>query len=84
MSSKRGSIATVLIGVMLTFMIGAVLAGNLEQTITDMQPGMSADFNDTVADLIQYTWTGFGLAVLAILVVAGAYVLAQTGLLGAG
>lgn len=77
----RGTIATVLIGVMIAFMIGAILAGNLEGTITDLQPGMSADFNSTTANLITYVWTGFGLAILAILVIAGAYVLRQVDLL---
>ena len=70
----KGTIATVLIGVMIAFMIGAILAGNLESTLTDLQPGMSADFNTTVTSLISYTWTGFGLAILAILVLAGAVV----------
>ena len=34
-----------------------------------------------VFNLQSYAWTGFGLAVLAILVIAGAYILRQTQLL---
>jgi len=78
----RGSVATVLIGVIMVFFIGSVLMGELEGTITDMQvTGMSIDFNDTTDNLISYAWTGFGLAILAVLIIAGAYILRQTNLL---
>ena len=82
MVSARGSVATVLIGVIMVFFIGSVLLGELESTMDDMQvTGMSTDFNDTIDNLQSYAWTGFGLAVLAILVIAGAYILRQTQLL---
>jgi len=42
---------------------------------------MSIDFNDTTDNLISYAWTGFGLAILAVLIIAGAYILRQTNLL---
>ena len=80
--AKGGSVATVLIGVIMVFFIGSVLMGELEGTMSDMQvTGMSDDFNDTIDDLTSYAWTGFGLAILSILIIAGAYILRQTNLL---
>lgn len=75
--------AGVLIGVVLVFFIGTVILGELEPTMTDMKTSdMSADFNDTVDDTLSYGWTALGLAVLALLIMGGAYILRQVNLIG--
>jgi len=43
---------------------------------------MSAEFNDTVDDTLSYGWTALGLAVLALLIMGGAYILRQVNLIG--
>lgn len=75
--------AGMLIGVILVFFIGSVILGELEPTMTGMKTSdMSADFNDTIDDTLSYGWTAFGLAVLALLIVGGAYILRQVNLIG--
>jgi hypothetical protein len=79
----RSGVATVLITAILVFFVGAVILGNLEPTMTDLQvTGMSTEFNDTIDDTISYGWTAFGLAILALLIIGGAYILRQVGVFG--
>ncbi|EMR73203.1 hypothetical protein MCGE09_00040 [Thaumarchaeota archaeon SCGC AB-539-E09] len=79
----RQSWAGMLIGVILIFFIGTVILGELEPTMTDMKTSsMSEEFNDTVDSTLDYGWTALGLAVLALLIMGGAYILRQVNLIG--
>lgn len=81
MSENRGVMGVVL-GLMISVFLGAVLVGEFESVIDDQRPGSSVEFNDTVDDISTYTWTAFTFLALGILIVGGAWILRQAGMIG--
>ena len=72
----------VVIGMMLSVFIGGILVGKLEDVIDDQRAGASSEFNDTMDQVVSYTWITFTFLAIGILLVGGAWILNQTGLLG--
>lgn len=73
----------VILGMMVSIFVGAILVNEFEGVIDAQRPGASLDFNNTADDIIAYTWVAFLFFALGILIVAGAWVINATGLLGA-
>ena len=71
----------VVIGMMLSVFIGGILVGKLEDVIDAQRVGASAEFNDTMDQVVSYTWITFTFLAIGILLVGGAWILGQTGLL---
>ena len=78
----RGSFVSYMIAIVMAFFIANLLLGNIQPIVEGFKvTGMSSNFNDTIDNLFDYGWTGLGLAILAVLIVAGAYILRQTSIL---
>jgi uncharacterized membrane protein YqgA involved in biofilm formation len=81
--SGKQTFVTLFIGAIILFFIGSILVGNLEPVMTDQQTSdASADMNDTIDDVVEFGWLGMQLAVIALLIMAAAYLIRNTGLLG--
>lgn len=82
MSEKQPTFVAVFIGAVILFFIGSILVGNLEPVLTEQKTGDSSkDMNDTIDDVINFGWLGMSLAVIALLIMAAAYLIRNTGLL---
>ena len=67
---------------MIAVFIGAVLVNEFEEVIDDQRPGSSTEFNDTADDIVGFTWIAFTFLALGILIVGGAWILRQAGMVG--
>lgn len=78
----RTGVITVVLGLMIAVFIGSILVNEFEGVIDDQRPGASTEFNDTADDIVDYTWVTFTFLALGILLVGGAWILRQSGLIG--
>lgn len=79
----RQTFVTIFIGAIILFFVGTILVGNLEPVMTEQKTAdASSDMNDTIDDVVNFGWLGMGLAVIALLIMAAAYLIRNTGLLG--
>ena len=70
------------LGLMVAVFIGAVLVNEFEGIIDTSRTGASEDFNNTADDIVTYTWITFTFLALGILIVGGAWILRQAGMIG--
>jgi len=79
----RTGVMSVVLGLMIAVFIGAILANEFGGVIEDQQvTGASTEFNDTADDIMTYTWVTFTFLALGILIVGGAWILRQSGMIG--
>lgn len=79
----RSGVMSVVLGLMIAVFIGAILANEFNQVIVDQKDSdASSDFNDTADDIVTYTWVAFTFLALGILIVGGAWILRQSGMIG--
>ena len=78
----RAGVITVVLGLMIAVFIGSILVNEFEGVIDAQRPGASAEFNATADDIVDYTWVTFTFLALGILLVGGAWILRQSGLIG--
>ncbi len=78
----RTGVISVVLGLMIAVFIGGILVNEFEGVIDDQRPGASTEFNDTADDIVAYTWVTFTFLALGILLVGGAWILRQSGMIG--
>lgn len=79
---RAQGIMSVVLGLMIAVFIGAILVEEFEGVIDDQRGGASAAFNNTADDIVSYTWITFTFLALGILIVGGAWILRQSGMIG--
>lgn len=78
----NGSAILVVIIVAVTLGVGAIVWGELDNTLTGMKAGMSVDANSTIDTLITNTWSAFSLNTIVPIVLGAAAVLGAISILG--